>query len=496
MIRENFNLEKFVALARHIGSDTSDVEVKAASGGLSKSIAETLSAFSNASGGMVVLGLSEEDGFCCAEGFDAKRIAAALAQNASDKMEPPVRAEIDIEEFEEGLVVCAYIPEMPPYLKPCYIKARGLYEGSYVRTGEGDRKLSRYEVDRLQEERRQPRFDAEPVMEASPEDLDPELVAGFLRRERAMSPRVFAGLGDRDALLTMGVLKKDEQGDVHPTLAGLMALARHPQQFYPRANVTFAVMPGTTKEGLAADGARFIDARTIIGPIPAMVSDTLAAVRRNSRMRTYVEGGARIEVPEYPEVAIREAVANALMHRDYSPEGLGAQVQVNMYSDRIEIINPGGLYGTVTVDNIGQYGASSSRNQFLSRILESTPYPADALERGYVVENKGTGFAQIQRSLREAGLPPAEPQDSLSLFVMRIRRSLGGQTPGSSPDIDRTDAIILEVAGQAGGASASEISDALGVSRSTSLRYIDGLVAAGTLRRTGRGRSTRYMLAS
>ena len=138
------------------------------------------------------------------------------------------------------------------------------------------------------------------------------------------------------------------------------------------------------------------------------------------RIASYVVGGSRTDVPEYPEVAVREAVANALMHRDYSPEALGSQVQVNMFADRIEIISPGGLYGMVTVDNIGTYGASSSRNQFLSRILESVPYPEGYPERGFVVENKGTGFAQIQGSLRSQGMRPAFPRDDLSLFCLTM----------------------------------------------------------------------------
>ena len=151
-----------------------------------------------------------------------------------------------------------------------------------------------------------------------------------------------------------------------------------------------------------------------------MVAETLASVRRNMKVSSYVEGGSRQDVPDYPEVAIHEAVANALMHRDYSPEGVASQVQVNMFEDRIEIISPGGLFGMVTVDNIGTYGASSRRNQYFSRILESAPYPEGYPEKGYVVENKGTGFAQIQAALKKQGMEPAKPEDSLSFFAVTM----------------------------------------------------------------------------
>ena len=501
MKAEQFDIVEFVEIARKIGSDTSDVEVKSTAMSMPKSIVETISAFANSSGGIIVCGLSEKDGFSPVPGFNAKKISEALSQACADKMEPPVRADVHIAEFEGALVAVALIPETEPFQKPCYVKARGPYDGSFFRTGEGDRRLSRYEVDRLTEERRQPRHDAQVVECASSSELDPELVAGFLVRERAASPRVFSGLSDEDALLTMGVLGQGADGEVRPTLAGLMALGRHPQKHFPRANVTFAAFPGTSKEDLAEDGARFLDSKTIIGPVPVMVAETLSAVRRNMKTASYVEGGSRRDIPEYPQVAIREAVANALMHRDYSPEGISSQVQVNMYADRMEIVSPGGLFGTVTVDNIGTYGASASRNQYLSRILESAPYPAGYPETGYVVENKGTGFAQIQMALRECGMEPAVPKDSLSLFVVTMRKRAGGSVVGSAAQLKETKEkgrgnadTVLDAVRASGSISTSEAAELLGVSAATAYRRIKEMVGRGVLKPTGRrGRSTRYV---
>ncbi len=496
-----FKVAEFVELAKKIGSDTSDVEVKSAAKGMPKGIVETVSAFANGSGGTIVCGLSEKDGFSPADGFDARKISEALSQACADKMDPPVRACVRIEEFEGALVVVASIPETEPFQKPCYVKARGPYDGSFFRTGEGDRKLSRYEVDRLTEERRQPRYDAQIVERASSAELDPELVAGFLARERAASPRVFSGLSDEDALLTMGVVGQGADSEIRPTLAGLMALGRHPQEHFPRANVTFAVFPGTSKGSLAEDGARFLDSKTIIGPVPVMVAETLAAVRRNTRTVSYVEGGSRRDISEYPQVAIREAVANALMHRDYSPEGVGSQVQVNMYADRIEVVSPGGLFGTVTVDNIGTYGASSSRNQYLSRILESAPYPQGYPETGYVVENKGTGFAQIQAALKDRGMEPAVPKDSLSLFVVTMKKrpesllAVCAAEPKTVKDKAQREAdMVLDEVRANGSISTSEAAVLLGVSPATAYRRIKEMAGKGMLKPTGRrGRSTRYV---
>lgn len=496
-----FDLATFIALARRVGTDTATVEVKTAREKLPKDIAETVSAFANASGGTIVCGISEQDGFVPAEGFDAKSAMDSLSNVCHEKVEPPVRAAVDVEEFEGSPVVVAKIPETEPCRKPCYVKARTIYDGSFIRTGDGDRRLSRYEVDRLLEGGVQPTFDAQVVSGATVEELDGELLAGFLRRERANSPRIFGRLSDEDALMSMNVVARDQAGVVRPTLAGLMAFAVHPQRHFPRANVTFAVFGGTAKTGIAG-GPRFLDSRTIDGPIPVMISEVLASLRRNMKVTSYIEGALRRDIPEYPEDVVREAVANALMHRDYSPEGVGAQVQVNMYADRLEVLNPGGLYGPVTVDTMGEYGVSASRNARLSRILESTPYAQGYAEGGFVVENKGSGYIQMQESLAAAGLPAAEPRDGLSAFSLTIyKRSEEVEAialeddPWDERGLGERDRLIMATLRVGTGLSSAKIAERVGLSRSSVLRRLEGLAGKGLVIKEGAGPTTSYRAA-
>lgn len=124
--------------------------------------------------------------------------------------------------------------------------------------------------------------------------------------------------------------------------------------------MTFAAYPGTDKAA-GMGKQRFLDNESLVGPIPVLVADAVRAVRRNMRVGGVIEGVFRKDLPDYPPEAVREAVANALMHRDYSPQARGTQVQVNLYVDRLEVLNPGGLYGTVTVDRLGTAGMSSAR---------------------------------------------------------------------------------------------------------------------------------------
>ncbi len=114
---------------------------------------------------------------------------------------------------------------------------------------------------------------------------------------------------------------------------------------------------------------RFTDNATIRGPLPQMFEETVRVILRNTRTAGYVRGLGRDGVGDYPVEALREAVTNALAHRDYSPLARGTQIQVEPYVDRLVVRNPGGLFGTVTPDNLGQEGVSSSRNGYLIPLL-------------------------------------------------------------------------------------------------------------------------------
>ena len=279
----------------------------------------------------------------------------------------------------------------------------------------------------------------EAVPDATLDDLDADMVQALLRRERDKHGEVFHKLDDTQALVNLGALREGDDGVLRPTLAGLMALGIYPQKHFPRLCVTFASFPGTTKAEAFSTGRRlpgFRDARR--QHTGHRLKATIDVVSRNMRTGALIEGAFRTDVPDYPPVAIREAVANALMHRDYSPHSQGTPVQVNMYADRLEITNPGGLYGTVTIDQLGHGGASSTRNQYLAVLLESTPYP----DGGWVVENRGTGYQEIEARLSEALMAPPIPKDTIAFFALTLaRRHLMPEElrKNSTPDMRAAD---------------------------------------------------------
>lgn len=408
-------LKDIVRKLRRIGNDVEDVEAKRSEGlKLPKSVRETLSAFSNARGGVLILGLEESSGFTVADLPDAGKQAADLASVCATELEPPVRATIEVHEFEGKNLVTAEVQEMDLQAKPCYVKSLGMNKGSYTRVNDGDQRLTSYEIQLMLSAKGQPRDDVAPVPEATIDDLDEEGIKSYVARLRDIRPRIFGDKSIPEILTMSNVLAKS--GDaLKPTLAGLLALGRYPQQFYPQLMLTFVSYP--TVEGPAPDGTRFLDNVAIEGSIPEIVRETLAVLKRNMSRRAIVAGAGRQDIWDYPEPALREAIVNAVVHRDLSPASFGTQVQVEMYPDRLEVRNPGGLFGPVQIDSLGTETLSSARNSALLKMLEDVKIPG---EDRTVCENRGSGIRTMLTALRAAGMSTPEFTDKISSFTVRF----------------------------------------------------------------------------
>jgi ATP-dependent DNA helicase RecG len=491
-------LTRLVGLLRRSGSDLSDVEVKAAGGGLPKSLRDTLSAFSNDRGGTVILGLDEKNDFRPASGFDAARISSALASTCNDELQPPVRTEIEVVEFEDALVVVAEISELDPRFKPCFVSARGEYNGSFTRGGDGDRRLTDFEIHLLHTNRGQPEDDRQPVAGATLADLDATERQVLAARVRQRQPRAFANLDESQILRRLNVITEDSTGVVRPTLGGLLALGVYPQQFFPQLNVTLVAYPGKSAQDVPANGPRFLDNRSFDGPIPVIVDEVVAAVLRNTSVRSFVDGSGRTDVYDYPAEVVREAVANALLHRDYSTYSRGAPVQITLYADRLVIANPGGLFGAVTEDDLGGEGVTSSRNPVLAKLLQDIRLP----ETGRMVcENRASGIPTMLRELRRAGSPPPEFHNRITRFKVVL--------PRHALLDDATMAWITSL-GQAGLTTSQHLALAemrtgrlvtngtmrnLGLEAHRATSELSDLVNRGIAVRLGERRHARYVLA-
>lgn len=183
--------------------------------------------------------------------------------------------------------------------------------------------------------------------------------------------------------------------DGRPTLACTVLFSVYPQMFYPQYTVNAMVVPGYEKGETTEDGSRFLDNKRMEGTLPDMLENTMKFLKKNMRVKTVIEKetGRRVDKTEYPLVALREAVLNSLVHRDYSIHTEAMPIEVVMYKDRLEIRNPGGLYGRLTLDKLGKI-QPDTRNPVLARAMETLG----------ITENRYSGIPTMQRELRLAGM--------------------------------------------------------------------------------------------
>jgi ATP-dependent DNA helicase RecG len=397
------DLGEVIAGLRAAGAEFEDVEAKRAAGGVPESLASTLAAFANARGGLVILGLDEGRGFAATGVPDAAATRNAVVSTAREKLTPPLALSVEVVPFEGVNLVVAEVEPLPPAQRPCYVTARGLYGGAYVRVGDGDQRLTPYEIDRLRENAGQPRWDDEPVPQAIVQDLNRDSFSRLIENARRRSPRVFANADEADALAMLGVLVRHE-GILVPSMAGLLSVGRYPQQFFPQLMVSVAVYPHVERGRDGPGGIRFLDSAALGGAVPDMVVDAVQVVQRNLRVVSRVIGAGRLDQWEIDPEVIREAVVNALMHRDYSPQARGTQVQVDAFPDRVEVSSPGGLFGNVRLEGLGESGTSSSRNPRLAALLQEVGDPVTGRP---VAENRGSGVSlMIDRVREDTGVVP------------------------------------------------------------------------------------------
>ncbi|MDY7088633.1 MAG: ATP-binding protein [Actinomycetota bacterium] len=408
------SVEEALGTLRRMGGEPTRIEAKRAAGGLPKAVRETLSAFSNTDGGTILLGVDEASGFSVVELTDPSSLRDALVQMSRDDITPALQISTEIVEVEGQRLVAAEVPPMSADRRPVYVTAQGISGGSYLRGGDGDRHMTEAEIALIMAARTQPVYDREVIDGTSVQDLDDEALRRTLRRVRTGFPKL-AQSDDTTVLFRLGITA-GISADAPLTLAGLLVFGQFPQQFFPQLMVSVVVHSPDS-----SSGTRFLDNQTVRGPIPEMVETTLAMLRRNLAVRAVIsEHGSRVDEIEYPLEAVREAVVNALMHRDYSPVTRGTQVQIELFPDRLVVRSPGGLYGGVTVDELGEEGISSSRNAVLSSLLADTYLPSS---NELVAENRSSGIPAMLAVARRRGLPRPSFRSSIASFVVTMARS-------------------------------------------------------------------------
>ncbi|QKT08698.1 putative DNA binding domain-containing protein [Gordonia sp. X0973] len=411
MTMSKSDLGELIADLHHQGGDTTACEVKRGRGGVPQ-IGETLSAFGNMpEGGTIVVGLDEASGFTATGISDVAAVKQGIANQARVAVTPPVS--VDFEDFAvdgNDVLVC-HVSGLPLPARPC------LYQGRpYLRHADGDYPMSDVEIQMIEDRKRQAalddsslwvRDDMREVPDSGVDDLNDTLVEALLRNARNRS--VFhRAKTDEVVLRNLGVVAKSGR----LTVAGAYVLGEYPQQFVPSWSATAAVQ---LQSGV---GARTRDLVHFEGPVPELLAEINAWVSRNLHTTIgYRSDGNAFDEAELPAVAVRELVANALVHRDLSPLSYGKRVEIRLSGDRLVIANPGGLRG-ITTAQLGHRGGKHAVNETVYSLCEKLTLP----DGSRVIEAEGGGIREARERMRAAGLKPIKFYDTGVSFVAVVSR--------------------------------------------------------------------------
>ncbi len=430
-------------------------------------LAETMVAFANADGGTLYIGV-DKDGLPTDAAFPDE--FDGVINQAAMLCRPPIPVEWQEAEIAGEFVFVGRVPRSP--------ELHTLADGRVlVRAGAENRPLTGEQVRQLASTRSVGDYEAETVPGATYADLDSALLTEFQEKWQERQGHPLTRPLD-DLLVEMGWLTRKKE----PTVAGLLLFGENPQAFIPKSGLTFVRFEGTQLRGEGGEpgyGRRV----EINGALPRIIQHTWEILQEEIRIGAVVRSLQREEKWSYPPTAIREALVNAVAHRDYRLRG--RSIEVRIFSDRLELSSPGGLPGFITLDNI--VDEHFSRN----------PRIVNGLFQWRYIEELGLGIDVMIEEMVNAGYPPPEFREtsfSFSVIFRNVqqRRPVSGGAPLSAND---RQAKALSFIQQHGRITNRDYQDLCPDVTPETLRLdLFDLVKQGVLIKVGSKRGTYYIL--
>ena len=385
------DLFELVEKIQTLKTELNNIEVKEAHLGCPQKLYDTISAFSNLNGGGIILfGLSETNKFAITGVYDASDLQKKVTAQCN-QMQPIVRPIFTCIKINNKTIVSAEIPEIDIADKPCFYRGKGRITGSYIRVGDSDEPMTEYEVYTYEAFRKKYQDDIRSILDADINLLDKNKLNEYITLLKKKKPKL-SNISPKEIYELIRITKNGI-----PTIAGLLMFGKYPQGLFPQLCITAIVVPGTQVGEINKNGERFIDNKRIDGTIPEILDEAVLFIQNNMSISTIINPltGKRHDKEEYPTLAIREIILNALIHRDYSVHTEGMPIQILMFKDRLEIKNPGGLYGRIRISDLGKV-QPDTRNPTLAVMMEDLG----------LTENRYSGIPTIKKVLETEHLKP------------------------------------------------------------------------------------------
>ena len=347
-----------------------------------KNIDKEIAALANAEGGRIFIGITDDNRV---KGTHITNSLKSQVQDIANNCDPPIK--IKLEEFDRILIINVEEGKDKPY--KCS-------SGFYLRQGPNSQKMKTSDIKDMVLGQGRIKFDNQ-EREFEFKDFDEDAFKDYLRR-LGTSPQI----NKKDILFNIGVLKENKLNN-----AGILFFSKNPKKYLINAYITCARYKGTEK-------VKVIDRKDLETNLVAQVEDSIKFIERNTKLEYEIKGLYRKEIPEYPVEALREAVLNAVMHRDYLETG--ANVQIDIFDDRIAITNIGGLIKPLTKDKLGKIA------------VRRNPLIADLFHRISLVEKMGTGIKKIRDECKKHGNVKFQIETNgyfIAAFKLKSRERLG-----------------------------------------------------------------------
>ncbi len=350
----------------------------------SHDLAKELVAFLNLAGGTVLLGVDDD---ATIAGCTRDSLEEWVAEICRAKIEPPIVPLMTwVRDAEPGLdVLAVQVPACPD--KP-YARVRNDRRTYYIRVGSTSQEASREELERMFQASGRLRYGLKPVPGADWTSFDPRRLRDYFTRVLEGDAPENTDRAGWEALLTNVNLMTESAGQCVVTIDGLLMFGSRPQRFLPQSGIRAICYTRNTRDYATRSDEDLRGAMAPLGSATGglteigLVERALDFLRRNTETTAMLDRGRRIDRREYPEDVIREVVVNALVHRDYSI--VGADIMIEIFSDRLEVTSPGRLPNTVTPEGM-RNGLRYARNQTFVNVMRDYGYME---ARGMGVRNK------------------------------------------------------------------------------------------------------------
>lgn len=335
-------------------------------------LAREVTAFSNTSGGNVLIGVDDTGGVT---GVSSRENIEEWAANVvRNNIVPSTSPEINLVSCQGKQVLWI---EVPRGVNKPYQTIDGKY---WIRVGSTNRMATKEELSRLFQQAGLVHFDISQVLGSSIADMDSNALHEYWYTYYDIDYLALEQKEQQQLLLNADILT-ELSGEISATIGGILMFGKNPQRRVPQASVIFAVFDGTE---LTDD---LLDKHEIVGTLPDLINQAGAKIRTFLPRPSTLSGMQRQERPAIPDKVIREALVNAVCHRDYSINN--RKITVYIFKNRIEITSPGRLPNTLSIEKI-LTGNSAPRNNFILKYLDNMRF-VDGLGRGVPMIKKEMG---------------------------------------------------------------------------------------------------------